>query len=319
MSFFSSIWNASAFLFLFAIASYLIIQLIISYSPAKNLLKEYGESYALITGGSSGIGKSLAKRLAVQGFNIVIIGSSEKHLNEAEEEIRKENAKTTIVKVQADFSVDGDGATNKVLEQVSDLDISIVALIAGIGFFESAAIPSQLTQSMVNTNISANQRLFYTLFPKLTKRSSTRKGLVVVTSSGLANVPVPFNSTYSATKAYWEAFGKSLALESGLHGVDTVVVVPGPVSTRFGQSRTGDPIKPNPAMQNADQVSALILQGATRFTVIDSGLMPRISRIFLHILGTNLYLKIVGWILPHFAAVRDIASGKKSFTPDKKL
>ena len=60
---------------LFAFLSYVLPILAIAVLPVPDLKKKYGATWALVTGSSSGIGKSLARRLAQQGLNVVVCDS----------------------------------------------------------------------------------------------------------------------------------------------------------------------------------------------------------------------------------------------------
>lgn len=65
----------------------------------------YGaHSWAVVTGGSEGIGLAIAKKLAQQGFNIVIIARSTEKLRIAREEILKENQLADVLTLSMDFS-----------------------------------------------------------------------------------------------------------------------------------------------------------------------------------------------------------------------
>ena len=57
---------------IFAVLSYLLPIAVIALLPVPDLKKKYSAEWALVTGGSSGIGKSVARRLAQQGINVVI-------------------------------------------------------------------------------------------------------------------------------------------------------------------------------------------------------------------------------------------------------
>ena len=67
-----------AFLGAITYLSYWVPKLIVSFMPTQNLKKKYkGAKWALVTGASSGIGKSLAKELAEQGLNVVLVSLKE--------------------------------------------------------------------------------------------------------------------------------------------------------------------------------------------------------------------------------------------------
>jgi len=60
--------------------------------PTQNLKKKYGAEWAIVTGSSSGIGKSLAVKLAQQGVNVVLVALQEQILDD------------TLAELQAQFT-----------------------------------------------------------------------------------------------------------------------------------------------------------------------------------------------------------------------
>ena len=68
--------------------TYWIPKLIISILPTQNLKRKYGAEWALVTGSSSGIGKSIAKCLAKDGLNVVLVALQEPLLDETFEELK---------------------------------------------------------------------------------------------------------------------------------------------------------------------------------------------------------------------------------------
>lgn len=290
MSLLSFIWNASAFSFLFCIISYLLIQLFIIFIGEKNLFKRYGgKSYALVTGGSSGIGRELAEKLAGQGFDVIIVGSNSKHLSETVEYIQQKHSSCNIVSLQADFSKDSENVVNGIMERIKDLDISVLAVNAGYGAFESAAYPSKASLEMLNANVATNLKLFYSVFPIIAKRGgekNKKRGLVSFTSSSVSIMPTPFTTAYSSTKAYWDSFGEGLAAEADCYGVDVVVILPGPVSTNFNSRmpKLASLDLVSLLSQTPNTIASLILKAAGRFNVVDAGWLPVLSRIGLKVL-----------------------------------
>jgi NADPH:quinone reductase-like Zn-dependent oxidoreductase len=68
--------------------TYWVPKLIVSLLPTQNLKKKYDAEWALVTGSSSGIGKSIAFALAKQGVNVVLVALQEPLLDETFEELK---------------------------------------------------------------------------------------------------------------------------------------------------------------------------------------------------------------------------------------
>jgi len=89
-----------AFLGAITYLSYWVPKLIVSFMPTQNLKKKYkGAKWALVTGASSGIGKSLAKELAEQGLNVVLVSLKETILDETFEELKKKHPEREFRKI----------------------------------------------------------------------------------------------------------------------------------------------------------------------------------------------------------------------------
>lgn len=74
--------------------------------PAQNLKRKYKAEWALVTGGSSGIGRAMVEALAVQGFNVVIVALGEPLLDEAFSSIKAAFPKQQFRKIGTSFAPD---------------------------------------------------------------------------------------------------------------------------------------------------------------------------------------------------------------------
>ncbi len=117
--------------------SYWIPKLVVSLMPTQDLKRKYDAQWALVTGSSSGIGKSLASRLASQGLNIVMVALNDRLLDDAVSELKTTFKSGQFIKVGVDLGVPG--YLDIIAEATKDLDVQIVFNNAGFmltGFFD---------------------------------------------------------------------------------------------------------------------------------------------------------------------------------------
>lgn len=116
--------------------TYWVPKLLISILPTQNLRKKYGAEWALVTGSSSGIGKSIAQRLALDGLNVVLVALNEPLLDKTFDELKQTFPDREFVKVGVNLGAPG--YLDKVADATKDLNIQLVFNNAGYmltGFF----------------------------------------------------------------------------------------------------------------------------------------------------------------------------------------
>ena len=179
----------------------------------KNLLKRYGEnSWALVTGGSDGIGKSFCFELAANKFNIIIIARNEEKLKRVSEEIRNKYKVETKI-IVADFKNSNEEKFfDKIEENIKDLDVSLLINNVAIEIMEHFnLIDENFLKNMVIINCIPAVILSSKLIKKFLKRDK-KSGIINVSSiSGLR--PMPFLNVYSASKAFMDSFSHSVGYE----------------------------------------------------------------------------------------------------------
>lgn len=214
----------------FIFLPYILHRAALSLCGPQDLKKKYGAQWALVTGASSGIGKSIARKLASQGLNVVLVALQDSLLNDTAAELSAAYPKLTMRKVGVDLG--RPGYLEQVQKQTADLKIQVVFCNAGYmltGFFDSMPLDAQLANLECNS-VSAVQITHHFLAEM--KRNKLR-GCFVYTSSAAAAIVSPFTVLYAATKSFISSFGASLAAEVKDLGIDVLVFHPSPVATRF--------------------------------------------------------------------------------------
>jgi NAD(P)-dependent dehydrogenase (short-subunit alcohol dehydrogenase family) len=196
---------------------------------------------ALITGGSRGLGKEMALRLAENGRNIVITYASQK---EAAEKVIKEIDPTGKQAASLHFDANEVSALGnfvsdfqRTIQQkwnVSKFDFLINN--AGIG----ATIPfEKATEEEFDRFMNIHFKSVYFLTQQLLPFINDH-GRIINVSSGTTKYSVPGYSIYAAMKGAIETFTRYLAKEVGSRGITANVIAPGPVETDFNNGGNRD-------------------------------------------------------------------------------
>ncbi|XP_072537050.1 17-beta-hydroxysteroid dehydrogenase type 3 isoform X2 [Salminus brasiliensis] len=188
------------------------------YPLPENFLTSMGK-WAVITGGSDGIGKAYAQELARCGLNVVIISRSKEKLDRAAREIEL-NTKAKVIAIAADFTEDD--IYRGIKENIEGLDIGILVNNVGIlptqipcRLLETANLEKKMNQ-VINCNIKAMVKMCHIILPGMVERG---RGIILNVSSGIAKVPCPTYALYAATKAFVERFSQGLLAEYKSSGI----------------------------------------------------------------------------------------------------
>ena len=176
---------------------------------------------ALVTGGSRGIGRSIALELGRAGASVVVGYRGGK--DEAEAVAAEVGGRA----IQADVA--DPEAAKALVEAAGDLDI----LVNNAGITRDgllARMPDEDWRDVIETNLSA---MFYTCRAVARPMMKKRGGSIVNISSIVGVHGNPGQTNYAAAKAGIIGFTKSLARELGSRGVRANVVAPGYVSTQL--------------------------------------------------------------------------------------
>jgi len=190
------------------------------------------DQYALITGASKGIGRSIAICLAKRKYNLLLVARSAPELATLKLELSTQYGINVEVYAM-DLSVQG--AAKRVAEWCKDNAFPVSVLVNNAGFgvwgkFDSLSIDDQL--NMLQLNVTALTELTYHLLPLL-KRN--QQGYVLNVSSTAAYQAVPTLAMYAATKSYVLSFSRAIRYELKDSSVSVTCISPGPVGTGFAE------------------------------------------------------------------------------------
>jgi NAD(P)-dependent dehydrogenase (short-subunit alcohol dehydrogenase family) len=191
----------------------------------------------IVTGGSAGIGRSTAARLAAEGTTVVTCARDAARLGEALDRM------PGVTGVAADVADAGDRAmlVDRVLGEHGRIDG--VVLNAGLGWAGLLEdMPGEAVEEIVAVNLTGVIELTRLALPHLLASARERgRADVVVVSSAAAWSQVPPLTVYSATKAGVQGFVMGLRREVTARGVLVHTVNPGFVSTEWLARGHGHP------------------------------------------------------------------------------
>ena len=182
----------------------------------------------LITGASSGIGRDMARILASQGYDLILVARDMNKLNQISKELKEKN-RINVEIISMDLS--NEENCKELYKKVQNIDILINnAGFGDCGNFTKTSLDKEL--NMIHTNIIA-----YHILTKLylidMKAKGSGKILNVASIAGF--LPGPLMATYYATKAYIVRLSEGIReeLKKEKSNVQISILCPGPVNTNF--------------------------------------------------------------------------------------
>lgn len=186
--------------------------------------------WAVVTGASAGIGWELASQLAAGGANLVLTARRTERLTQLAAELRERYKIQTEV-----FSADlaQPQAPDELFSFTEQKRLPIGVLINNAGFGAYGNFyktERQRLLDMVQVNVATVVNLTRLFLPAMVER---RSGYVMIVASTAAFQPVPYISTYAATKGFDLLFAEGIAEEVRRHGVNVCALCPGSTTTEF--------------------------------------------------------------------------------------
>lgn len=190
----------------------------------------FQEQYALVTGGSSGIGYELSRLLAKDGFNLVLVARNESDLQRVALELQTQYGVQVITIPKDLFQPDNAFALYEEI-QARNIIIDILINDAGHGYYgEFIQTDIRKELDIINLNVCS-----VTVLTKLFLRDmvSRNRGRIMNLSSIASKMPGPWQSVYHATKAYVQSFTEAVRSEVKNTGVTITALLPGATATDF--------------------------------------------------------------------------------------
>jgi len=198
--------------------------------------------YALVTGGSRGIGRAICIKLAEQGYNIIInYKSNEAEANKTAEMVRQKNVQAELLRFDVSNKNEVDSILAGWVEKNKETPIEVLVNNAGIR--EDALMIWMTEEQWKNVLGSSLDAFYYVTRQVLNGMLASKYGRIVnvVSLSGLKGMPGQTN--YSAAKAGVIGATKALAQEVARRGVTVNAVAPGFIRTDMTQDLNEQELK----------------------------------------------------------------------------
>ena len=227
----------------------------------------YKHKHAIVTGGSSGIGKATAKLLAQQGANISIIARDRLKLEAATQEIKKviTDPNQQIITLSANVAQQKEinSAITQAIAQLGNPDLLITAAgIARPGYFSE--LPIEVFENTMAVNYFGSLYSIRAVLPAMEKQ---QRGQIVLIASGAGLIGIYGYTAYCPSKFALRGLGESLRSELKPKGIKVAVVYPPDTDTPqlAEENKTKPPetkmITETAAIWTAEAVARKIIQG----------------------------------------------------------
>lgn len=234
---------------------------------------------ALITGATSGIGKTTAELFAKQGFNLILCGRRQERLEQLQNELGRDTAIITL-----NFDVrnreDVFSAIDNLPKEFSEIDILInnAGNAHGLDPIDKGSIDDW--DAMLDINVKGLLYMSKAIIPKMTERKS---GHIINIGSTAGKEVYPNGNVYCASKHAVDAINQGMRIDLNAYGIRVGAVNPGLVETEFSDVRfKGDAEKASKVYQGfqplkPEDIADIILFVVTRpyhVNIADLVVMP---------------------------------------------
>lgn len=188
------------------------------------------DKVAIITGASRGIGKNIAKKIAKEGAEVVLVSRSKKELERTLEEIKQEGGKGILIPTDISKKQDVSNLLKQVIENYSKVDILVnsTAIITPIGPLNKINIEEW--ENTIKNNLFGT---LYCIKQTMSHMIERNYGKIVNLSGGGAFKPFPNFSAYAVSKAAIIRLTETVAEELRDYNITINAISPGAIKTQM--------------------------------------------------------------------------------------
>lgn len=237
-----------------------------------------GKTYVII-GASSGMGRGIAEQLGKYKANVVLAARRTDLLQEVADTIRKSGGNAVVVTMDISKMEDVRRVKEMAVKEYSKIDVWInMAGVTAIGRFWEVPIEDQMR--VIDVNLKG---FFYASRTAVEHFIDQKQGILINVASVMGEIPLAYQSGYSATKAGIRSLDLALSQELRLNGYDKIKVVtiePWAVDTpiwKHAANYTG--VEPKMAMMDEPEkiVNAVLRKSLRPKKIVPVGWKARIS------------------------------------------
>ncbi len=198
------------------------------------------EETVIITGASRGIGREIAKRLAIKGLKVIAnYNKSEEAAKELKSELEQEGINIDIVKADVSKREEAKKLAKYTLDKYGKIDI----LVNNAGISEYKLFTDETDDDwnkIINTNLYSAFAMAQEVIPNMVHN---KKGLIINMSSAWGVVGGSLEVIYSVSKAGMDGLTKALAKELGPSNIRVNSIAPGMIYTQMNSKFTDEELK----------------------------------------------------------------------------
>ena len=192
---------------------------------------------AIVTGGTSGIGRATVLNLIMEGCKVMICDIHENQVDDLMDTIQGINGTADFMKMDVSVFDDVKCAINQCLDKFGKLDI----MVANAGIGGSASYFEDISEEEWHKIIAVNQTgVFYCMQEAIKVMKNQGSGCIVNTASLAGIGSAPRMGAYAASKHAVVGMTKTVAAEYGKYGIRVNAVCPSVIDTPMGQSFTDE-------------------------------------------------------------------------------